>query len=221
MIPGRGTPKEKGHLPQVDLTKPQQQKMDKVLKHSRFLGSNRDSFMDTELIRKIHEDVKTKYNLSTPIQLIVIIGLLCQLGGTSAGCDGNFTVSIDMVDVDGDGERKQVDAKLKDIKIIFAKNNQKNKLRKYAKTMQNPIYDIVKNYGVTGNLANKIAQQHPEWEFTTEEKVGLSDFLLGAVDLPDWANKSIKESFNQPSTQKRNRGKNKKPQQQNKTSEKN
>lgn len=34
---------------------------------------------------------------------------------------------------------KIIETKLKDIKTIFAKNKQKNKSRKYAKTMKNSI----------------------------------------------------------------------------------
>jgi len=90
------------YLPEVKLTKKQNEQMEKLLKHSRFMRSNRDSFMHTESIKNRHEDlnlnVAVKYGLTNTIEAVAIIGIFCQLGGTSAGCDGNLIAKLDVME---------------------------------------------------------------------------------------------------------------------------
>ena len=185
---GGRQPVDSEYRPEIRLTKEQEKEMDNLLKFSRFKGSNRRSFMDTDTLHEIHCKVQEKYNLRRVYEAIAIIGTLCQLGGTSLGCEGTLVTQLEFNDVQHSDDIRRVEAKLKDVKEIFAQCGQKNKLRKYAKSMKNPILRIVKNYQIVGNLYQKVKDIHPELELSNELSYCLSDFRVDAEDIDPKAN---------------------------------
>lgn len=117
-------------------------------------------------------------------EAVLFIGVICQLGGTSSGCDGQLSY-----------EFKGKKVKLLEIKQVLKEHKLKKGIRKYARSNAYSIYKICLALGIEGNLAKKIQRLNPEEEFKKADLVWLSDFQVDSEFIPHELKKLIRKSF--------------------------
>lgn len=124
--------------------------------------------MDRETAIGILNLVAEKYK-GTKMEALFIVGVLCQLGGTSQNCDGNLSYPY-----------KTNKPTLKEIKTIFKMKGEKKGIRKFARKFGTDIHALMYQAGIHGNLAKKIQKNH-RGILPTHRKSGCLTFLSSRI----------------------------------------
>lgn len=132
----------------------------------------------------IMRGIKNHYKLEKLEDSLVVIGVFAQRGGASPACDGNMIF-----------EYRGKTYKLSEVRQIFAQNNQKNGIRKFARTYGTKTYQICKRLNVEGNMYQKILRLNPDNKEIEHYKYWLSDFQASNEDAPIEARKLIMAAF--------------------------
>lgn len=145
---------------------------------------SRSTKLQSGVVEKIINDLKEQTKINDTEQVIVIIAMLFQQGGTARSCDGNMVVNLFGQTI-----------KLADLRKILKNNSCNRAERKLARSLANEIYEIATIMGVPGNLYKKIQKLHLDREFTMEEKAWLSDFQSDNDNCPTELKKLILDTF--------------------------
>jgi hypothetical protein len=158
--------------------------IEKLIKNKETLTLANSNTISRSITEKILLDIQQKYNLENVEDALVIIAIFAQKGATSSKCSGNMTYTYDAIEY-----------KLADIRKIFAKNNSKNGIRKFARTYGEKFYDICKILDIPGNMYQKVRRLHPNSNISEQDKYWVSDFQAYNDNAPMEIRNLIIKSF--------------------------
>jgi len=139
---------------------------------------------------QVLSDLQQKYKLKRD-QVITILTILFQQGGTARKCDGNLTVKIFNEEI-----------KLSEVRSSLRKAGLKNAERKLARTLGTTLYLIAERLELPGNLAKKVQKNYPDVKFSPSELAWLSDFQSDNEECPGPLKTYIIECFKSQSGQR-------------------
>lgn len=167
--------------------------LDRLRQSHQTQNTNCKSSLSIDKIKQINQTIMEKYKLQSEKEAVMFIGVLCQLGGTSNGCDGNLSYTNNNITV-----------VLSDVKRVFLKLGLKKSIRKYARTNAYTIFQMCLALGIKGNLSIKIQKLNPNREFSLTEMTWLSDFQINSEAIPPELRCLIRQSFLERNTKKGN-----------------
>jgi hypothetical protein len=138
-------------------------------------------------------------------EVLSIVAVHMQQGGTARSCDGNTTVKL---------FDREISLAL--IREGFRHAGYPHQERKFARTEAISIYSVCQKLQLEGNLAKKISRQNLDYHYTQEELVWLSDFHADNPRCPSVLRKQIIASMPTDKRRSKPRGKKRKGSRKNK-----
>lgn len=165
---------------------------EKLLKEKNLFIPARTSKLPAGSVEKIITEIGKHYKLESRDEVIAVLAILFQQGGTARGCDGNLSITL-----------FGKEFKLADIRKILKQCSCSKAERKLARSLANEIYQISLIMETPGNLYSKIQKKDLNKLFTMEQKVWLSDFQSENEKCPTELRTLILDTFKKPEKDKK------------------
>jgi hypothetical protein len=156
-------------------------------KKNKLTNTKLTNSLDDTCVKKIIDQIQTKFQLETFEDALMLITGLLQRGGTnkSAGKSTNFTLN-----------QKTISAQ--ELQNIITRIASSATNRQLARAIADTIAEISMEMGLEGDLANQMRYEYPE--LTPEEAVWCSNFQTTNKNCPErvrvWLVNNYRSRFN-------------------------